>query len=87
MQRQGEQQVGITGNLKIRTSHHAGSGWILVDALGPMQGSLAYEKELLIKHWLRRTVGTLAGTTENWSTVGLEVHSLGELFNLIGEDQ
>jgi hypothetical protein len=87
MQRHGEQQIGITGNLKIRTGHHAGSGWTLVQAVGPMQGSRAFEKELLIKQWLRRTVGTLAGTTENWSTASLEVRSLGELFCLIGEDR
>jgi hypothetical protein len=86
MQRHGEQQIGITGNLKIRTSHHAASGWVLVETAGPMLGSQAYEKEFLIKHWLRRAVGTLAGTTENWSTASLEVHSLVELFGLAGID-
>jgi Probable Zinc-ribbon domain len=25
----GEQQIGITGNLKIRTDHHTRSGWVL----------------------------------------------------------
>jgi hypothetical protein len=84
MQRHGEQQIGITGNLKIRTDHHARSGWVLIEIAGPMLGSLAYEKELLIKQWLRRTVGTLAGTKENWSTASLDVHSLAELFDLVG---
>jgi Probable Zinc-ribbon domain len=87
MQRQGEQQIGITGNLKVRTAHHAGSGWVLVETAGPIRGSLAYEKELLIKQWLRRKVGTLAGTTENWSTASLEVRSLAELFDLAGIDE
>jgi hypothetical protein len=86
MQRHGEQQIGITGNLKIRTGHHAGSGWVLADTAGPMRGSLAFEKELLIKQWLRRTVGTLAGTSENWSTAKLEVRSLAELFGFVGID-
>ena len=84
MQRHGEQQIGITGNLKIRTDYHARSGWVLVETTGPMRGGLAYEKELLIKQWLRRAVGTLAGTTENWSTASLEVRSLTELFGLVG---
>jgi hypothetical protein len=84
MQRHGEQQVGITGNLKIRSDHHARSGWTLIETMGPMLGSLAYEKELLIKQWLRRTAGTLAGTTENWSTANLDVRSLAELWGLVG---
>jgi hypothetical protein len=84
MQRQGEQQVGITGNLKTRTDHHARSGWALVETAGPMLGSQAYEKEFIIKQWLRRTVGTLAGTTENWSTASFEVQSLTELFSFVG---
>jgi hypothetical protein len=86
MQRQGEQQIGITGNLKVRTAHHAGSGWVLVETAGPMRGSLAYKRELLIKQWLRQTVGTLAGTSENWSTASLEVRSLAELFGFVGID-
>jgi hypothetical protein len=87
MQRNGEQQIGITGNLKVPTDHHARSGWVLVETAGPMRGSLAYEKELLIKQWLRRTIGTLAGTTENWSTASLEMRSLVELFGLVGIDE
>jgi hypothetical protein len=87
MQRHGEQQIGITGNPKVRTYHHARSGWVLVETEGPMRGSQAYEKELLIKQWLRRTVGTLTGTSENWSTASLEVHSLAELFGLAGIDE
>ena len=87
MQRHGEQQIGITRSLKIRTDHHARSGWILVETVGPMRGVLAYERELLIKQWLRRTIGTLAGTTENWSTASLEVRSLVELFGLVGLDE
>src|SRR5262249_44240142 len=87
MQRHGEQQIGITGNLKVRTGHHAGSGWILVETAGLMRGSLAYERELAIKQWLRRVVGTLPGTTENWSTASLEVRSLIELFGLVGMDE
>lgn len=50
-----------------------------------MRGDLVYEQELLIKQWLRRTVGTLAGTSENWSTAILEVRSLAELFSLVDE--
>ncbi len=86
MQRHGEQKVSITGDLKVRTGHHARSGWVVIETAGPMLGSLAYERELLINQWLRRTVGTLARTTENWSTAALEVSSLAELFDLVGMD-
>jgi hypothetical protein len=86
MQRHGEQQIGITGNLKIRAAYHARSGWVLVATVGPMRGGLAFEKELLIKQWLRQTVGTIAGTTETWSTASLEVCSLIELFGHVGID-
>ncbi len=87
MQRHGEQMIGITGNLKIRTGHHARSGWVLVETIGPMLGRLSYEKELLIKQWLRREVGPIKGRTENWSTASLEVRSLAELFSLVGIDE
>jgi hypothetical protein len=46
----------------------------------------AYQKELLIKQWLRQTVGTLPRTTEAWSTASLEVQSMVELFDLVGLD-
>jgi len=82
MVRQGEQQVGITGDLKRRTDHHARTGWVLVETIGPMLGSIAYQKELLVKRWLSREIGTIAGTTESWSTAKLEVHTLHELLSL-----
>jgi len=47
--------------------------------VGPFPGNevLALEKKL--KKWLRKEVGLVPGTHENWFTASLEVQSLAEL--------
>lgn len=81
MSRHGEQQIGITVNIKQRQRQHARHGWTLLDYVGPMPGQDAYELELAVKAWLKDNPGTLPGTTENWSTAQLEVADLQELFD------
>ena len=83
MNRHGEQQVGITGNLTRRIATHKRAGWAdVLDTQGPMNGWEALRTENRIKKWLKQTHGTLPGTTEAWSTANLEVHSLDELIAL-----
>lgn len=79
MSRPGEQQIGITNNLKQRIDQHKKKGWTPVDEKGPFEGSdiLAIEKSL--KKWLKENVGVIDGTTENWTTTSMEVYSLTEL--------
>ena len=79
MSRPGEQQIGISNNLRERFSTHAKRGWQEIDFAGPFPGQEVLSTERLIKIWLRQAVGLIEGTTENWSTSAMEVHSLGEL--------
>jgi hypothetical protein len=79
--RHGEQQFGITSQPEDRLAAHAIVGWTSVlDVQGPRSGGAVKEAERLIKSWLRRDVGVLPGNTEAWSTAGLEVRNLAELF-------
>ena len=49
-----------------------------------MPGSAAYQIESELKVWLRDNVGTLKGTTENWSTGHLEVSGIQDLLRRAG---
>lgn len=81
MARAGEQQVGITNNLKERLLTHSRRGWELMDASNAMSGHRVAAIELHIRRWLRAQGWVLSGTLENWSTAHLEVTSLQELFH------
>ena len=37
------------------------------------------DTEKAIKKWLKKEIGLMEGTTENWSTTKMEVQSLAEL--------
>ena len=81
--RQGEQQVGITGDIEHRLQIHRRGGWQeLLDVQGPMNGETALDTETRIKRYLKKHVGTLPGSSESWSTANLEVRSLDELIAL-----
>jgi DNA-directed RNA polymerase subunit RPC12/RpoP len=84
MGRHGEQQIGITVNIDRRQRQHARHGWTLLDSIGPMPGEVAYRLESQLKLWLRDNIGTLPGTTENWSTAHLEVPDLRGLLHGAG---
>jgi hypothetical protein len=79
-ERPGEQQVGITGDLRRRAREHERHGWHLRDHLGPMDGEDALRVETEVKAWLRGAIPLLPGTMERWSTAHLEVISLRHLF-------
>lgn len=80
MYRSGEQQLGITNVPKHRLSTHYRNGWSLMEIVGPFNGFDIAETEKLMKTWLKNTIGTVIGTSENWYTKDLEVQSLKELF-------
>lgn len=79
LERVGEQQFGVTNHPKNRLYEHSRHNWSEVEVVGPFPGDevLALEKKL--KKWLRREVGLVPGTHENWFTASLEVRSLAEL--------
>jgi len=84
MGRHGEQQIGITVDIDRRQGQHARHGWMLLDSFGPMPGEVAYRIESELKLWLKENIGTLSGTTENWSTAHLEVPDLRGLLHGAG---
>lgn len=80
MQRPGEQQLGITNDLEGRFKTHMRNGWEPLDwTKEPASGKLVYETENRFKKWLRKEIGLIKGTTENWATTSMEVQTLSEL--------
>ena len=79
MERPGEQQIGITNDLETRIKTHQGRVWNLMETVGPIYGDTAYKTERTLKDWLKKEIGTVKGTTENWTTSAMEVRSLAEL--------
>ena len=47
--------------------------------VGPIYGDIAYKTERTFKDWLKKEIGTVKGTTENWVTSVMEVRSLADL--------
>ena len=84
MARPGEQQIGITNDLSHRFSYHGAKGWNEIDSTGPHSGYLVVETENAIKKWLRKEIGLIPGTHENWYTSRMEVNSLAELKKISG---
>jgi hypothetical protein len=80
MQRPGEQQFGITNNLQDRIKSHERNGWTLIEHTSfPSNGQIIFHTEKAFKQWLKKEIGLVKGTTENWSTTLMEVQSLAEL--------
>ena len=79
MERPGEQQFGITNDLKQRIAYHERYGWNQLDLVGPSSGELVYQTEVTLKKWLRKSVGCVPGKSENWATSSMEVRSLADL--------
>jgi hypothetical protein len=81
-------QIGITNEPDVRLTSHGARGWMLVDLLGPMDGSFAREQEKSILQMLRgrgatftkaELAGTFSGYTESWTATSYLTTSLGDL--------
>jgi len=80
MQRTGEQQLGITNDFITRIKTHERNGWCLIEhTTVPSKGQKVLDTEKIFKKWLKKEIGLMEGTTENWSTTKMEVQSLAEL--------
>ena len=80
MQRPGEQQLGISNVLTDRLRTHESNGWSLIEhTTVPSRGQKVLDTENAFKKWLKKEIGLMEGTTENWSTTKMEVQSLAEL--------
>ena len=58
---------------------HRPRGWKVIQKTGPHPGRDVQATEKKLKIWLKKEIGLVEGTTENWYTSKLEVHSLAEL--------
>lgn len=86
MNREGEQQIGITNNPSNRFRRHYLNGWNLTELIGPKDGRKIHNRELAIKRWIRSRIGCVAGTRENWYTSRFRVSSISELEWIISQD-
>ena len=66
--------------------YHSSFGWQKIEAIGPHSGQIVADTEKSLKRWLRKEIGLVKGTTENWCTSKMEVHSLAELKEKSGID-
>jgi len=59
---------------------HERNGWNLIEHTSvPANGQKVLDTERAFKQWLKKEIGLIKGTTENWSTTLMEVQSLAEL--------
>jgi hypothetical protein len=81
-------QVGITNVPELRLGQHKRRGWVVVGLMGPMDGSLARERESGILKMLKargarvapeHVAGKFDGYTESWIAESYPVASLGDL--------
>jgi len=86
MERHGEQQFGITNDPQTRMWFHKTNGWKSLDWHGPALGTIVFQVEHQLKQWLKKTHGTITGTTENWSTDKYSADTLHDLCRDAGVD-
>lgn len=86
MEKEDEQQFGITNKPSQRISFHKSKGWKLIELRGPASGCLVAEIEKQMKRWLKKNDLRVKGTHENWSKDKLLVTSLQEISMLSGVD-
>ena len=84
LERLGEQQFGITNHIEDRLKHHSRFGWSVIEMSGPHDGEKVQRAEAFLKKWLRKEIGLIPGTTENWQIEKLEVASLMNLKSVSG---
>jgi hypothetical protein len=84
MSRPGEQQFGISNVIEQRLQVHRRDGWVDLEIIGPFPGDLVFETEQKLIQWLKKSIGTIPGKRENWSTTVLEIVSLKDLFLISG---
>ena len=87
MEREFDQQIGITNNPKTRISTHKRDGWVLTEMVGPAVGAKVKELEATVKRWLKANNLRIEGTHENWRKDSLTVASLAEIAALAGVDE
>jgi hypothetical protein len=86
MERELDQQIGITNAPHTRMPAHKKDGWLLVEMVGPADGTKVKEAEAVVKQWLKVNGLRIKGTHENWLKEDLTVGSLAEIAAMAGVD-
>jgi predicted GIY-YIG superfamily endonuclease len=86
MEREKDQQIGITNNPPNRLRRHYLNGWKLVEIQGPANARQIHARELAIKRWVKKRIGCVEGTRENWDKQNLRVSSIADLEWRIAHD-
>ena len=86
LEREEDQQIGITNNPANRLRKHSANGWQLIEMQGPANAREIHARELSIKRWIKQHVGCVCGTRENWLKENLCVFSIAELEWKIAHD-
>lgn len=85
--RQEERKIGITNVPNSRLTTHKRNGWILLEKVGPINGSVTLKIESHIKRWLRDEKMVLPSTYENWMADRFDATSIYEVAAAAGVDQ
>ena len=86
MERELDQQIGITNAPHTRMPTHRKDGWVLIEMVGPADGTKVKEAEAVVKQWLKANGLRIKGTHENWLKEDLTVRSLAEIALIAGVD-
>ena len=65
MERDNEQQIGITKFLSDRLKTHRAECWILVDKTTLHPGQEVLDTETILKRWLKKEIGVVPDKREN----------------------
>lgn len=87
MEKEFDQQIGITNSPKTRIPAHKKDGWSLIEMVGPADGAKVKELEATVKQWLKANNLRIKGTHENWRKDNLTVGSLAEIALMAGVDE
>jgi predicted GIY-YIG superfamily endonuclease len=87
MEREFDQQIGITNSPQTRIPTHERGGWSLIEMVGPADGAKVKELEAAVKQWLKTNNLRIKGTHENWRKDSLTVGSLAEIASIAGVDE
>lgn len=87
MEKEFDQQIGITNAPQTRIPAHKKDGWVLIEMVGPANGAKVKELEATVKQWLKANNLRIKGTHENWRKDDLTVGSLAEIALMAGVDE
>ena len=59
--------------------YHKRFGLFELEIIGSNSGEKIFQTETTLKMWFKAEIDAIEGTSENWATTAMEVHSVAEL--------